>query len=450
MTAWTDKRTTARLLRGKWLRIFLAVALLTPILAFQVPPPTARGDDLSDAVAQQQKLNQIIADQKKQLAQLTAMQSSLQTQINATKTSLASVSQTLDQTQKQVDALQTDIDAVKAKYDGLIAQVTQLGVQLKEIEAQEAAKQTELEQRQGVLAQRLVAAYQTDQTSLLEQLLSGRSLTDVLSDVTYYMDMGAADKALAVQIEADQKTLVQLHQNVLDTRSATQQLADEAATQKKQLDTQMAQLSAEKAQLAKLKLQTQQQLAAQKAAEARLAQNQSALAATIKSNSEAQSALAKKIDQLAAAAAARNQIPSGGNGMLAWPMGGTISQPYGCTGFIGEPPLGNCAHFHEGIDIVAPCYTPVHASAAGEVLFVGYNPYDAPPQAWIVILVHAGGVQTWYAHMQAKAPAGIHAGATVSRGQVVGWEYTTGHSTGCHLHWAVRVGGSFVNPNRYL
>jgi murein DD-endopeptidase MepM/ murein hydrolase activator NlpD len=84
------------------------------------------------------------------------------------------------------------------------------------------------------------------------------------------------------------------------------------------------------------------------------------------------------------------------------------------------------------------------------VVFVGYNPYDAPPRAWLVIIAHSTSMVTWYAHMTGKAPPGIVVGAAVAAGQLVGTENTTGHSTGCHLHWAVRVNGNFLNPRLFL
>jgi murein DD-endopeptidase MepM/ murein hydrolase activator NlpD len=212
----------------------------------------------------------------------------------------------------------------------------------------------------------------------------------------------------------------------------------------------VTELGQTQAQLASLQKQMKAQLATQNSQDAQLAQSKAQLDAAMKANGQALNDLGKKIDQLIAEQTSKGHIPSKYNGTLRWPMGGVITQEFGCTGFAAEPPLGNCAHFHIGIDLAAPCGTPVVASGPGTVVFVGYNPYDAPPRAWIVIIAHSTGLQTWYAHMAASAPAGISYGAQVVAGQVVGYEASTGHSTGCHLHWAVRLNGVFSNPRLFV
>ena len=125
-------------------------------------------------------------------------------------------------------------------------------------------------------------------------------------------------------------------------------------------------------------------------------------------------------------------------------MVGRVTQEFGCTGLIWEPPLGSCAHFHTGIDIAAPKYTPIRAAGAGRVVYAG----PLSDGAWVVIIAHSQSLETWYAHMQPTYP--VHAGQQVAAGQVIGYEGNTGHSTGAHLHWAVRFNGAFVNPRLFV
>ena len=148
-----------------------------------------------------------------------------------------------------------------------------------------------------------------------------------------------------------------------------------------------------------------------------------------------------------AAAANHGNIPSQYNGTLIWPMAGTITQDYGCTGFSWEPPRGDCAHFHNGIDIVNDYGTPVRASGAGRVVYCGWNYADGADPAWIVIIAHSSELTSWYAHMTPGCPAS--SGSRVSKGQVIGHEGNTGHSTGAHLHWMIQFRGSFVNPRLF-
>jgi murein DD-endopeptidase MepM/ murein hydrolase activator NlpD len=448
-----DRRSSRRHNHWRWIRIILAAALLMPVVAAQtpvIPVIPARADDLSDAVAQRQKLDKLVAIQKKQLAALSASQAALQTTIASTQKNLDGINGSMDELQGEMTTLQAQVDQVQASYDSLVAQQNQLQAQLDDLIFQGQAKQDQLIERQEILAGRLVAAYETDQTPLLAQLLTAHSLTDVLSDVSYYMDLGAQDKALADQIQEDQRVLVQMQVNVEAARQSVDQLASQVASQKVELDGQMEQLNAAKAKLAALQEQVASELATQTAANAKLAKNKAALAAAIKANGAAMDELGKKIDKLAAAQGGKGRIPSKYSGQLQWPMGGSISQEFGCTGWFAEPRVGNCAHFHQGIDIVAPCLTPVHAAGAGVIVFIGYNPYDPPPEAWLVIIAHSTDMVTWYAHMTGKAPPGIVLGAEVSAGEVIGTENTTGHSTGCHLHWAVRVNGVFMNPRLFV
>jgi murein DD-endopeptidase MepM/ murein hydrolase activator NlpD len=451
MTTSNDRRLQRRHPhRRRLLQLLLGVALLAPGMVMQAPSAPVRADGLTDAIAEQQRLAKLIASQRAQLAKLTTQQTSLKTDIAKTQANLAGVRTSIDEAELEVGSLQTQMVGVKARYDNLASQQVLFELRLAQLTSLQNAKQRQLEVRQQILAGRVAAAYETDQTPVLQQILTAHSLTDALSDVSYYDDMARADKALADEIRNDQATLAELRLNVETASEANQQLTDQVGSQKQELADQQAQFAATQRQLTDLKSELETQLAQQQAAEAKVEANQVALDAALKSNGQALDDLGTKIDQLVGQQGTAGKIPSQYNGTLQWPMGGRVTQQFGCTGVLSEPRVGNCAHFHQGIDIAAPCLTPVYAAGAGVVVFVGYNPYDAPPRAWLVIIAHSTSLVTWYAHMTGRAPPGIVVGAPVAAGQLVGTENTTGHSTGCHLHWAVRVNGVFMNPRLFL
>jgi len=135
---------------------------------------------------------------------------------------------------------------------------------------------------------------------------------------------------------------------------------------------------------------------------------------------------------------------------LLWPVkGGYISQGYGCTGFSYEPPVGDCAHYHSGIDIAAPSGTSIVAAAAGTILYAGWKDNDGGYQLWVS---DGHDYYTGYYHLSALL---VHAGQTVGRGQLIGRVGSTGHSTGPHLYFQVWIGrmwdgGTTVNPLGYF
>ncbi len=432
------------------LRTLAALLLAVPLLVGMLGTPAATGDDLSDALAQQKALQARIATQKQQVARLNAQQAALSERIASTSQTLDGINANLGVVKAQVNTIAANVTLVQASYKDLASQLAAINLQLKVLENDEARRQLALTQRRALLAERVRTAYDESQTSLLETILSAQSFTDVLSDVGYYLDFGAQDKALADQIVADIRDVAAIHAAVLQVRADTVELRGLVAQQKTQLDGELAKMKATQAKLKSLQDQAKAQLANERGSYSQLARNKASLAAAIRKATAAKAALKKKIDRLAAERARAGSIPSIYNGTLAWPMSGSVSQEFGCTGVVYEPPVGNCSHFHQGIDIVAPYGTPVRSSGPGVVLYIGWNYADGYDPAWIVIVAHSANLQTWYAHMQPTNPGGIVAGSPISAGQIVGFEGNTGHSTGAHLHWAVRLNGDFVNPRLFL
>lgn len=125
------------------------------------------------------------------------------------------------------------------------------------------------------------------------------------------------------------------------------------------------------------------------------------------------------------------------------PISGRITSPFGWR----THPIFNSRSFHSGVDIAGPNYGEIRASNSGKVIYSGwYGGYGK-----VVILEHGivngKPITTLYAHMSTIKVAN---GQKVAKGQVVGYEGTTGYSTGPHCHFEVRVNGQPNNPGNYV
>jgi len=119
---------------------------------------------------------------------------------------------------------------------------------------------------------------------------------------------------------------------------------------------------------------------------------------------------------------------------FAWPARGRISQYY--------------TRGHDGLDIAGYKGSPIRAAAFGVVAYIGWNPWDQHGRAFIIVLAHAGGLETLYGHILPRRSVRI--GQAVRQGEIIGYMGSTGYSTGPHLHFEVRRGRTTVNPLGYL
>jgi murein DD-endopeptidase MepM/ murein hydrolase activator NlpD len=118
-------------------------------------------------------------------------------------------------------------------------------------------------------------------------------------------------------------------------------------------------------------------------------------------------------------------------GTFVWPIGGRITQRF--------------AWYHRGVDIATAYGTPVLAADSGRVTTAGWP--DNGGYGNRVVINHGNGYETWYGHLSKIA---VSVGQTVNRGNVIGYEGSTGRSTGPHLHFEIRKSGVPVNPLEYL
>lgn len=111
-------------------------------------------------------------------------------------------------------------------------------------------------------------------------------------------------------------------------------------------------------------------------------------------------------------------------------------------GFRRDPFTGAGA-MHAGLDFKGAHGSPIRAAAAGRVSFAGVK----SGYGYVIEVDHGHGIMTRYAHLSGFT---ARVGDSVAPGQQIGRMGSTGRSTGTHLHFEVRVGGTAVNPRRFL
>ena len=143
----------------------------------------------------------------------------------------------------------------------------------------------------------------------------------------------------------------------------------------------------------------------------------------------------------AAAAAARGSggLPGGYVGPQGWavPAAGPITDGFGAR---PSPGGGVGSTYHLGIDIGASCNSPIYAAHEGTVIYAGPN----GTYGNFVLLDNGSAVKTGYAHIRDGGIL-VGIGQHVGAGQPIARVGTTGASTGCHLHYEVRINDTKVD-----
>ncbi len=380
-------------------------------MAFGVP--SALGQSIWE---QQQSLDQKISGLQSEISQANHKEGVLTSEISSASSQISALQGDISALTAKVAALESDLAAHRARLE-----------RLKERYEQQTERYNLLRRDHRIaldrLEARLVQLYETADTSELDVILQSNSLSDLIEQIDYFHTIGDADKQLAdhLQVLSNQMRVARMI-----TAATKSDVADATAVLARETERQRAARDA---------------LVVRQNALAAARSNQRSLLASVRSTREKDEEDLAQMQAASAAIAAKiraHQSTSGssGNGTsssgLIWPVNGPITSGFGWR----------WGSMHEGIDIGVPCGTPIHAAASGTVIYSGWmDGYGN-----FVVIDHGNGLATAYGHQSAIYVSG----GSVSQGQSIGAVGSTGHSTGCHLHFEVRVNGNPVDPLGYL
>ena len=344
-----------------------------------------------------------------------------------------------------VKELDRNLSALAGELTKLEGDISQKEEQIEEAKVElETAKITENRQYEDMKL-RIQYMYENGQTGLLESMMQSESIAELLNRAEYASQITSYDRKMLEkyrktrqEVALKEEALKTEHQELLTLQDSTKAKQSSVKTL---MASKEAELASYETKIASAQGEIDQYNSDIKAQEEHMAR----VEAEIRRKEEE----ARKAEEARRAEEAKkNQSSAGGdstvkkgNTNFIWPCpaSGRISSAFGDR----SSPTEGASTNHKGIDIPAPSGSSIVAAADGKVVISTYS-YSVGNY---IMIDHGGGLTTVYMHCSQLL---VKEGETVKQGQTIAKVGSTGYSTGPHLHFGVRSGGSYVNPSGYV
>ena len=361
------------------------------------------------------------------------------------KTAIEQEKKRAEATLKNLEALKGDavryVAELDASLETLSDELSQLTINIEETEEQIEITKVELQEAEAVEAEqyesmklRIKYMYEKGDSSYVDLLMQAKSLSELLNKAEYIGKISEYDREkldeyaeTKERIAETEKVLEEEHAELLELQEQTEA---KHASVEELLAAKQAELKSMEKKIAEAEEEVDEYAKDLKAQESSI----KAIEAEIKRQEEA----AKK---KAEASGQTYKTKSIGDIKFIWPCPASsrITSKFGAR----SSPTEGASSNHKGIDIGAATGSDILAAAAGEVVVSTYS-YSAGNY---VMINHGGGVYTVYMHASKRL---CSVGDTVKQGQVIAKVGSTGYSTGPHLHFGIRLNGTYVNPSQYV
>ncbi|CAN5160770.1 hypothetical protein BH09ACT11_BH09ACT11_22340 [soil metagenome] len=405
---------------------------------------TAYADSKSDLERQQAQIEQKIKDAGVALEDSSARVTKASAALTAAQARVVTAKSALDTARKDLSVAERRVRDAEAKDRRMQRALDRAEAKLASARADLNQGEAAVDDQQRQMVDSVLASVQGAPTDLdqLQSIISAGSAVD-LTIAEQVDDLVADVQSRGYQdLAATQVVLTVRKVNVADAKG--QVAAQRLAAAEHLVVMEQLRVDAVRAKRAVRASVLQAQAAradAESAARRALAAKRQDLEVIEQLKAE-EEAVKDKIRALAATSA--NQTISSTDAMLARPVNGYITSPYGYR----IHPIYGYRALHDGIDFGAACGTQLWASRSGTVIEKYLSSSFGNR-----VLINLGNINghnyvIGYNHMASASPLAV--GQRVARGDLVGYVGTTGWSTGCHLHFQVYRDGTTVDPMTYL
>lgn len=366
--------------------------------------------------------------------------------LNSEKKELQVAKNELSATVEALDAQLTNVQEVLVELgediDRKTKQVENIKNRLREAEANQ-------DEQYASMKQRIKFMYEKGDTAYITMVFGAQNLTDMLNKAEYIEEVSAYDRQLLNEYTETKYRVINLKDKLEVEQASLLETQEQAEIQEYQMSMLIDQKNGE---IEKYESEISTKEDAIKEYEAMIASQNATIAALEASILQAEreaDALQKEleesglsdndIDSSSSSKPVTTQQVFSGPFCMPAPSYTRVSDDYGNR----IHPILGVKQFHNGIDFAAPGGSPILAAQSGTVIAAAYS----STMGNYIMINHGGGVITIYMHASALY---VSAGQTVTKGQKIAAVGTTGRSTGNHLHFSVRVNGSYVSPWSYL
>ena len=401
----------------RWLGFLLAVILLA------ITPCSVMADT-------KESLDEQIKNDSAALDDAQDEKEKLQNNLEAAQALKESLQEAKDELSGHVVELDNEMSKVTAHLFEVEHLLATKEAEHKETEARLQEAKENVEKQYEDMKIRIQFMYEHGSMSFIEILLSCSSFSEMLNKAEYIEQVSAYDREMLNQYE-ETKVKVEALEKELAAQKET--LSAVRADVKKQQDEMKGLISEKQEEIKDFQTDIANKEKAIKEYEDMIAAQDD----TIRALEAAVAAAKKKRQEMGVS----ENSASYGGGAFCWPAPSytRISDDYGWR---MHPTLG-VKQFHNGVDMAAPSGSSILAAADGEVVAATYN----ATMGNYVMIDHGGGLFTIYMHASALY---VSSGSSVSKGDEIAAIGSTGRSTGPHLHFGVRLNGSYVSPWNYL
>ncbi len=341
-----------------------------------------------------------------------------------------------------LEKLKNNAEAYILEMDKYITSITDniysLEKSAEEKKEQIAIKEQEIEDAKIVIDEqyeamklRIKYMYENGEMSYMSMFFESEDISDFLNRAEYLSEITQYDRDMLLKLQ-DAKSALDMAKIALDAElDSLNALLDEAEQERKATEELVA---AKEAELSS----ANSDIISKEEAIKRQQDDIKAQEHIIKELEEIER---KRKEEEERRKAENQTIPTYDGGKLQWPVPGhsRITSDFGNR----TDPFTGVTAYHSGIDVGAPTGTPIIAAYNGEV---AWSYYSSSAGNWIGI-DHGNGLYTIYMHMSKLI---ANKGDIVKTGDVIGLVGSTGRSTGPHLHFSVRLNGTYVAPLNYV